>query len=93
MAALDADQKEGEVRNQQLNQAYDQILKLQSQVDRERDKWIELSVKITALSEQLQMEIHARKRAEWDKCVITGCPLRNPPRKNETIHIEQNKQE
>lgn len=83
LAVMEADRKEDEIRDAQLLKAYDQIKKLQEQVDMERDKWINLSEKTGRLIEQLREAIEARRLAEYEKCTVPDCPLRVPPRKHE----------
>lgn len=79
-AELDADAKEDELRDAKLVRAYEQIEKLQIIVDREREKWVKLSVELSEVKAELMREAEARKFAETDRCTVIGCENRCPPR-------------
>ena len=79
-AEIDIDEKEDRLRDKKLSDAYDQIEKLQAIINSERDKWIKLAEEASAIKQELIREKEARQLAEVDKCTISGCPNRQPPR-------------
>lgn len=79
-AELDADAKEDELRDAKLVRAYEQIEKLQIIVDREREKWVHIAQELTAVKKELIDANDAKELAEKDKCTVSGCINRVPPR-------------
>ena len=73
---LDLDEK----HDKMLDNAYKQIVELQGIADSEREKWIDLSKKISAMKIELLNEREARMIAEHDKCTVQTCLQRQPPR-------------
>ena len=77
---LDLDEKHDKMQDQMLDNAYKQIVELQGIADSEREKWIDLSKKISAMKIELLDEREARMIAEHDKCTVQTCLQRQPPR-------------
>ena len=77
---LDLDEKHDKMQDQMLDNAYKQIVELQGIADSEREKWIDLSKKISAMKIELLNEREARMIAEHDKCTVQTCLQRQPPR-------------
>lgn len=79
-AELDADAKEDAIRDAKLVKAYETVIKLQSIVDTEREKWAALAVELSEVKSELMREKEARRLAEHEKCTVIGCVGRQPPR-------------
>lgn len=77
---VDVDIKEAAFRAAQLEKAYDQIKKMQTVIDREREKWVKLAEKLSKVEGQLRREIEARESAEASECTILDCEKRKPPK-------------
>lgn len=78
---LDLDAKHDQIQDKQLEKAYQQIIELQGIIDSERDKWVELAKKFVLLKEDLLNEREARRLTEFDRCTVSNCDKRTPPRK------------
>ena len=75
-AEVDLDAKQDELHDKQLDKAFKQIVELQSIVDTERNKWIELAQKVVQLKMELLAEKEARQLAEYDRCTVHYCENR-----------------
>ncbi len=77
---IDVEAKEDEMRDAKLVRAYDQIVKLQEIVDKERGRWIAIATELSEVKAELIRENEARKLAEKNKCTRDDCTERVPPR-------------
>lgn len=82
---LDLDTKYDELQEKRLGEAYQHIDRLQGVVNSERDKWIKQANEVVLLKEELLNEREAKKMAEFDRCTVSNCDKRTPPRKSVSI--------
>lgn len=79
-AEISVDEKEDIIRDKKLSDAYDTIVNMQEIVNLERNKWTEIARELSGVKRELLKEKEARQLADFDKCTVSGCMDRIPPR-------------